>query len=62
MTIHTYIHRSKVPYNLAQRFPELVNIERSRLNRPNYMELKKIWGPVGFDWRKNYAVHIWFLS
>lgn len=50
----------QVPANLARRFPHLVHVETSRLNRPNFEELDQIWGPNTFDWRNNYALHIWY--
>ncbi len=50
----------KVPFNLARRYPHLVNVEKTSLNRPNFKELDKIWGPNSFDWQMNYAVHIWY--
>ena len=50
----------KVPFNLARRYPHLVNMEPTRLNRPNFNELDKIWGPNTFNWQDNYAVHIWY--
>ena len=50
----------KVPFNLARRYPHLVNMEPTRLNRPNYRELSKIWGSSSFNWQENYAVHIWY--
>ena len=50
----------KVPFNLARRYPHLVNMESTRLNHPNFDELDKIWGPATFDWQDNYAVHIWY--
>ena len=49
----------KVPFNLAKRYPHLVNVERTKLNRPNFNELRLIWGPETFDWKKNYAIHTW---
>ncbi len=50
----------KVPANIARRFPELVHVEETRLNRPNFNELDKIWGPNWFNWHHNYALHIWY--
>ena len=49
----------QVPSNLARRYPHLVHVEPTKLNRPNYVELRKIWGPERFDWRQNYALHTW---
>ena len=34
-------------------------MEKNGLNRPNFKELHKIWGPKAFNWKENYAVHIW---
>lgn len=50
----------KVPCKLSRRFPELVHVETSRLNRPNFMELDQLWGSGRFDWQSNYAVHTWY--
>ena len=50
----------KVPFNLARRYPHMVNMEPTRLNHPNFNELDKIWGPATFDWQDNYAVHLWY--
>ena len=50
----------KVPYKLSRRFPHLVNVEPTKINRPNFKELDKIWGPNTFDWEANYAVHTWY--
>ena len=50
------------PGQLANRFPSLVHIENTRLNRPNYLdeEIIKIWGNDTWNWRENYAVHTWY--
>ncbi|ELU02943.1 hypothetical protein CAPTEDRAFT_197966 [Capitella teleta] len=50
----------KVPYRLAKRYPNLVHVEADTMNRPNFKELHKIWGSVIYDWRNNYAIHLWF--
>ena len=50
----------QVPANLARRFPHLAHVEKRKLNRPNFEELDKIWGPNRFDWRQNYALHTWY--
>lgn len=50
----------QVPFNLARRYPHLVHMDEERINRPNFMELDKIWGPNRFDWQNNYAVHLWY--
>ena len=49
----------QVPFNLWKRFPHLVHMEQ-KINRPNFKELGKIWGSEPFDWKQNYAVHIWY--
>ena len=49
-----------VPTKLAQRFPDLVHVEPLRLHRPNYLDLDWIWGLNRYDWRKNYAIHLWW--
>jgi len=49
-----------VPFNLARRFPHLAHLDEDRINRPNFDELQLIWGSGRFDWRRNYAVHLWY--
>ena len=49
-----------VPTKLANRFPNLVHVEPERLHRPSYTDLNSIWGPLPFDWRRNYAIHLWW--
>ena len=51
---------TQVPFNLARRFPHLVHMDEDRINRPNFDELELIWGAARFDWRRNYAVHLWY--
>ena len=48
-----------VPSRLARRYPSLIHIEETSLNRPNCNELEKIWGSEIYDWRQNYAIHTW---
>jgi len=50
----------QVPFNLARRFPKLVHMDEDRINRPNFEELELIWGSRRFNWRRNYAVHLWY--
>ena len=50
----------QVPFKLSKRYPHLVHVEKTRLNRPNFAELDLIWGPHTWDWRRNYAVHTWY--
>ena len=50
----------QVPFNLARRFPELVSVEKTKINRPNFKELDTLWGDKTFNWRENYAVHTWY--
>ena len=50
----------QVPANLARRFPHLCHVEQHKLNRPNYDELDRLWGPNRFNWTDNYAVHTWY--
>lgn len=50
----------QVPFNLARRFPHLVHMDEDRINRPNFDELELIWGAGRFNWRRNYAVHLWY--
>lgn len=49
-----------VPFYLSRRFPHLISVEETRLNRPNWMELQFIWGNKRYDWSKNYAIHLWY--
>ena len=51
----------QVPFNLARRFPDLVHVEKTRLNRPNFMELDQIWGEATWwKWQENYGFHSWY--
>jgi len=50
----------QVPFNLARRYPHLVNLDENRINRPNFKELDVIWGSTRFNWQNNYAVHLWY--
>ena len=50
----------KIPWKIWKRFPQLIHMEETKLNRPNFKELSLIWGPDTFKWRDNYAVHTWY--
>ena len=63
--VYTWAYNSGVvPSKLATRYPHLVHIEPHRLHRPNWgrAELETIYGPGWFDWRQNYAVHLWYTA
>jgi hypothetical protein len=47
-----------VPAYLAERYPEYIHLEKSRLQRPNGDEIDQIWGTESFNWRENFAVHL----
>ncbi|XP_074656910.1 uncharacterized protein LOC141910093 [Tubulanus polymorphus] len=53
-------HSVVLPHYLARRYPYLVHIEERTLNRPNWMELDKIYANAPWNWRENYAVHLWY--
>ena len=46
-----------VPFKLAMRFPELVHLEATSIQRPNYMELKQVYAGH-FNWREKYTLHL----
>lgn len=50
----------QVPWKLSKRFPYLVHVEETKLNRPNFNELDRLWGPNTWNWRENYTVHTWY--
>ncbi|ELU02941.1 hypothetical protein CAPTEDRAFT_222887 [Capitella teleta] len=50
----------QVPFNLAQRYPQLVNVNKGRMVYPSYKELNKIWGSDSWDWWNNYSVHLYY--
>lgn len=50
----------KVPFNLARRYPHLVHVERTKLNRPNFNELNLLYGDRKWNWNEHYAVHTWY--
>jgi hypothetical protein len=60
---HQWIYNSgSKPTTLWKRFPDLIHVEKYKINRPNWrpVEINKIWGNDTFDWRSNYAVHTWY--
>jgi len=57
---HWAYNSGKVPANLARRYPQLVHVEPYKINRPNFDELDRIWGPNRFNWQDNYALHLWY--
>ena len=51
----------QVPFNLAKRYPNLVHVEKTKLNRPNFLELSEIWvKATWWKWRESYGFHSWY--
>ena len=48
-----------VPSKLAKRYPQLLHVDKDRLNRPNFKEISRIWGQEKYNWRRNFAIHTW---
>lgn len=50
------------PTMLWKRFPDLIHVEKTKFNRPNWREneIVKIWGNETFNWKENYALHTWY--
>ena len=54
-----------VPFQLHIKHTDIVHVETESINHPNWhlKGLSKIFDPIGqgggFDWKKNYAVHLW---
>ncbi|XP_067679620.1 uncharacterized protein [Haliotis asinina] len=53
-------HSVMLPYLLSQQHPNLIHIEPTTLCRPNYLELKHLFGPLRWNWEKNnFVVHLY---
>ena len=50
----------QVPCKLSKRFPYLVHVEKTKLHRPNFDEIDKMWGPNTWPLQENYALHLWY--
>ena len=48
-----------VSAKLLQRYQNNTHVEKTKLHRPNYMELDQIWGRTMYNWTDNYTVHTW---
>ncbi|KAL8619526.1 hypothetical protein ACOMHN_011877 [Nucella lapillus] len=44
---------------LWRQHPERVHMESDRLYRPDWFEADKLFKGWDYDWRQNYAVHVW---
>ena len=53
-------HSVQLPARLAKEHPHLIHIENTTLHRPNWMELNQLYGSQIYNWRKNYAIHLWY--
>ncbi len=49
-----------VPTELWKKYPDLVHVEETSFFRPNFDELDQLWLDTPYDWRENYAVHLWY--
>ncbi|XP_074653988.1 uncharacterized protein LOC141908075 isoform X2 [Tubulanus polymorphus] len=57
------VHSVVVPAQLAKKYPQLIQIERNSLHRPNWRpeERKLMYNPgSNYDYSKNYAVHLYY--
>ncbi|XP_076449441.1 uncharacterized protein LOC143285883 [Babylonia areolata] len=48
-----------VPRDMWHRNPGRLHMESDRLYRPNWFEADKLFKGWDYDWRQNYAVHVW---
>ncbi|XP_064631195.1 uncharacterized protein LOC135489669 isoform X2 [Lineus longissimus] len=54
-------HSVQLPGIMAKNYPSLVHTEWDTIHRPNWQEIKKIYGiGVKYDWSRNYAMHLWY--
>lgn len=49
---------NREPHRLALSHPELIHIEETSLDRPNWKESPLIYSGL-YDWRSNFAMHLW---
>ncbi|XP_064618985.1 uncharacterized protein LOC135482664 [Lineus longissimus] len=54
------VHSVRLPCLLSKTYPWMIHIEADTLNRPNWHELDYLYGIKKYNWRKNYAIHLWF--
>ena len=52
-------HSVIMAQNLFSLFPHLVHVEESKLLTPPYGERYVLFKSGAFDWKNNYAVHVW---
>lgn len=50
----------KVPWNLANRYPNLVYVEREKLLKPNFKHLDQLYGKIIFPWKNQITMHLWY--
>ncbi len=58
--LHWAYNSGQVPTDLWKEFPHLVHVENTSLLRPNFFELDQLWLDKPYDWRQNYAIHLWY--
>lgn len=49
---------NRMPHALASRYPQLIHVEESSLDRPNWKESRSIYAGL-YNWTSNYAMHLW---
>jgi mannosyltransferase OCH1-like enzyme len=54
------VHSVLLPFILAKAYPWMIHVEAKTLNRPNWYELNYLYGSEKYNWRKNFAIHLWF--
>ena len=52
-------HSTIMAQTLSKLFPHLVHVEESKLVTPKYGERDVLFESDVFDWKNNYAVHVW---
>ena len=48
-----------VPSQLAKDHPNLLHIVPRKFHMPNWFQLQYLFGDKKYNWRANYAVHLW---
>ncbi|KAL8619529.1 hypothetical protein ACOMHN_011880 [Nucella lapillus] len=54
-----YKNSLHVPRDMWHKHPHRLHMESDRLYRPNWFEADKLFKGWDYDWRQNYAVHVW---
>ena len=48
-----------VPTKLYQQYPNILHVEKEKLQHPAWNKLEYLYGKMSYPWRENYTLHLW---